>query len=206
MYRMLITFVCPLVSFSKGGKFHQSKKITHFGAVKRNSSVKEIHGFLVVLVPLYAFVSPSPYLWIRPKQILHLCLHYLLGSSPSCTINRHCPLASLFCNMASFQAPRRTLRLILRNLKTNVPLVGGDTSQPARAFAVAQYRETSNASLSKISESYSKLLSDLKERKRLHYLDTGADLILTPKELSRRAAARAGLQLPILDEGHPSLK
>jgi hypothetical protein len=40
---------------------------------------------------------------------------------------------------------------------------------------------------------------DLKERARLHELDQGADEKLSPKELSRRAAARAGLQLPVLD-------
>lgn len=43
------------------------------------------------------------------------------------------------------------------------------------------------------------LQSDLAERARLHELDAGADVKLSPKELSRRAAARAGLQLPNLD-------
>ena len=45
------------------------------------------------------------------------------------------------------------------------------------------------------------LQSDLAERARLHELDAGADVKLSPKELSRRAAARAGLQLPDLDQG-----
>ncbi len=40
------------------------------------------------------------------------------------------------------------------------------------------------------------LKKDLKERGRLHELDGGAEVKLSPKELSRRAAARAGLQLP----------
>lgn len=43
------------------------------------------------------------------------------------------------------------------------------------------------------------LKRDLKERARLHEMDQGADEKLSPKELSRRAAARAGLQLPKLD-------
>jgi hypothetical protein len=43
------------------------------------------------------------------------------------------------------------------------------------------------------------LKRDLKERARLHELDQGADEKLSPKELSRRAAARAGLQLPEFD-------
>jgi len=41
------------------------------------------------------------------------------------------------------------------------------------------------------------LKQDLKERGRLHELDGGAEVKLTPKEMSRRAAARAGLSLPI---------
>mmetsp|Transcript_38952 Transcript_38952/g.83123 ORF Transcript_38952/g.83123 Transcript_38952/m.83123 type:complete len:130 (-) Transcript_38952:286-675(-) len=43
------------------------------------------------------------------------------------------------------------------------------------------------------------LKRDLMERARLHDLDQGADEKLSPRELSRRAAARAGLQLPKLD-------
>jgi len=50
--------------------------------------------------------------------------------------------------------------------------------------------------LRKMAFDYSKLKQDLKERGRLHELDGGAEIKLSPKELSRRAAARAGLQLP----------
>lgn len=107
-------------------------------------------------------------------------------------------------NMKPSNVPKTIIRRILRNLKTNVPLVGGDSSQPTRAFVVEQYRSPGSPTLQKLSETYAQLLTDLKERKRLHELDTGADLILSPRELSRRAAARAGLQLPQLDEGHPS--
>jgi hypothetical protein len=45
---------------------------------------------------------------------------------------------------------------------------------------------------------YCKLRNDIAERSRLHQLDTGAEMQLSAKELSRRAAARAGLQLPDL--------
>ena len=107
-------------------------------------------------------------------------------------------------NMKSSDVSKTIIRRILRNLKTNVPLVGGDSSQPTRAFVVEQYRSSGSPTQFKLSETYAQLLTDLKERKRLHELDTGADLILSPRELSRRAAARAGLQLPQLDEGHPS--
>jgi hypothetical protein len=47
---------------------------------------------------------------------------------------------------------------------------------------------------------FHRLRSDLTERARLQEMDTGAEEVLTPKEMSRRAAARAGLQLPKLDE------
>lgn len=57
---------------------------------------------------------------------------------------------------------------------------------------------TSAAALSKRKMAYNfhVLKRDLKERGRLHELDGGAEIKLSPKELSRRAAARAGLQLP----------
>ena len=53
--------------------------------------------------------------------------------------------------------------------------------------------------LRKLAFDYFKLKTDLAERERLYEIDAGADNKLTPKELSRRAAARAGLQLPDLD-------
>jgi hypothetical protein len=40
------------------------------------------------------------------------------------------------------------------------------------------------------------LKQDLKERGRLHELDGGVEVKLSPKEMSKRAAARAGLSLP----------
>lgn len=52
--------------------------------------------------------------------------------------------------------------------------------------------------LESIAENYHRLQLDLAERGRLHRLDAGADVVLSPHELSRRAAARAGLQLPKL--------
>lgn len=43
---------------------------------------------------------------------------------------------------------------------------------------------------------YYNLQLDLKERQRLYQLDRGADEQLSVHEVTRRAAARAGLQLP----------
>ena len=97
------------------------------------------------------------------------------------------------------KAPRHVLRNILRKLKTPS---SPEASQPFRDYVMANYK-TSNAPVSaqrqQIASEYSMLLSDLSERLRLQKLDTGAEEKLTPKEMSRRAAARAGLQLPKLD-------
>lgn len=52
--------------------------------------------------------------------------------------------------------------------------------------------------LQTIATNYYQLQKDIHERSKLYELDTGAEVVLTPKESSRRAAARAGLQLPKL--------
>mmetsp|Transcript_30344 Transcript_30344/g.54966 ORF Transcript_30344/g.54966 Transcript_30344/m.54966 type:complete len:133 (-) Transcript_30344:235-633(-) len=82
------------------------------------------------------------------------------------------------------------------------------SSQPTNAeltirqHILSQYRQSISLSPQKsktqrqIAYEYFILKQDLKERGRLHDLDQGADEKLTPKELSQRAAARAGLQLP----------
>lgn len=108
------------------------------------------------------------------------------------------------------------LRGILRLLKTpNLPaelLRKGPVPRmnPGRAFCLEQYRnqQANDANndddeekerrklLSSMAVNYHQLLTDLAERARLYELDTGAEVILSPKEMSRRAAARAGLQLP----------
>ena len=53
--------------------------------------------------------------------------------------------------------------------------------------------------LRKMAFEYYTLREDIAERSRLHELDTGAEVQLSAKEMSRRAAARAGLQLPDLN-------
>jgi hypothetical protein len=111
----------------------------------------------------------------------------------------------------SSRKPKPVLRTILRLLETP-PLAKELTKTTpttttagrwnmTRTFVLEQYRtpqgETTKQ-LQTLAQNYSQLLQDLRERKRLHELDTGADMVLTPRELSRRAAARAGLQLPEL--------
>lgn len=73
-----------------------------------------------------------------------------------------------------------------------------------------QYRQTQNETckeqqkqLRLMAVHYHNLKQDLAERNRLYKLDTGAEKQLGGREMSRRAAARAGLQLPKLD---PDLK
>lgn len=50
-----------------------------------------------------------------------------------------------------------------------------------------------------LATDYYTLRRDLAERSKLYEMDAGAEEQLSPKELSKRAAARAGLQLPKLD-------
>jgi hypothetical protein len=47
-----------------------------------------------------------------------------------------------------------------------------------------------------VAAEYLQLRRDVADRAALHALDAGAEEVLTPGELSRRAAARVGLRLP----------
>ena len=104
--------------------------------------------------------------------------------------------------------PLHVLRGILRRLKVKTDLVDNTKlpTNPTRSFVINQYRISQNETstekvdeLRKFAYDYYTLREEIAERSRLHTLDTGAELQLSPKELSRRAAARAGLQLPDLD-------
>ncbi len=67
-------------------------------------------------------------------------------------------------------------------------------------YVVNRFRNSEpSPKLQQLAENCLSLRIDLKERDRLYELDRGADEKLTPKELTRRAAARAGLQPPKLD-------
>lgn len=118
--------------------------------------------------------------------------------------------------------PLHVFRGILRLLKQSTPSKSPYASSPAAAAALpetqpknaqltlrqhitSQYRQSQSLSPDKaiiqrqIAYDFFVLKRDLKERARLHSLDQGADEKLSPRELSRRAAARAGLQLPLSD-------
>jgi hypothetical protein len=119
---------------------------------------------------------------------------------------------------------RGLLRGILRLCRTPVLPPGLAHSAPAsnpnssrnaaRAFVLEQYRLKQTRKANQLQENYqvdveeeSRLLrmaktfhnlqQDLAERGRLYSLDASAETVLSPKEVSRRAAARAGLRLPL---------
>ena len=125
---------------------------------------------------------------------------------------------------AATTPPLHVLRGILRHMKKTVALqtTNGAAATTAtassqstnnnsnnelslRQHVISQYKQSITASpqqaehLRKIAYDYLNLKNDLAERGRLHELDAGADTQLSGMELSRRAAARAGLQLPKLD-------
>ena len=113
--------------------------------------------------------------------------------------------------------PIHVFRGILRHLKTELPpelarkaTPEGVSATATRDFVIQQYRVSQHIStqeeiteLRQLAADYLALRNDLKERARLYELDSGAESVLSPKEMSRRAAARAGLQLPDLN---PELK
>ena len=85
-------------------------------------------------------------------------------------------------------------------------MVDDVSNSATQNYILEQYRASQSiASQEKVEElryvayHYYALKQDLAERERLQELDTGAEVKLTPKEMSRRAAARAGLQLPELN-------
>jgi hypothetical protein len=121
-------------------------------------------------------------------------------------------------------ATKSILRGILRQLKVKTDKVDNTKLNTIRKYVLGQYRRQqqlhphpttvlteestssvvgSSSSSSHMLESFAKdylrLRVDLEERSRLHALDRGAEKQLSPHEMSRRAAARAGLQLPDLD-------
>jgi len=130
---------------------------------------------------------------------------------------------------ASSTPPLHVLRGILRYIKSSpshkaLAAASPSTSLPASAaagrtsgqdmsevtlrdYVLAEYRKNVSVPpqrgvmLRRIAFDYLVLKDDLTERARLHELDGGADTKLSPAELTRRAAARAGLQVPKLDPG-----
>jgi len=123
------------------------------------------------------------------------------------------------------------LRGILRRLRVNKTdhlskpsssqITDNDTTSATRKYVLNWYRRelvdhnnnnaNNNSSNSKKEEKLHKLLAyeflslreNIDERTRLQQLDAGAEKQFSPKEMSRRAAARAGLQMPDLN---PDLK
>ena len=132
---------------------------------------------------------------------------------------------------AAATPPLHVLRGILRHIKTkpstetnNFNAATSATASSSSSTSVAQPQDSSQQSLQQhilsqyrasksipppkatalrnVAYDYWMLKKDLVERARLHEMDAGADEKLSPRELSRRSAARAGLQLPKMDEGH----
>ena len=81
---------------------------------------------------------------------------------------------------------------------------------PTQQYLLAQCRQCKSKATSiqgglewnklrDLATDYYTLRRDIAERSKLYEMDAGAEEQLSPKELSKRAAARAGLQLPKLD-------
>ena len=70
----------------------------------------------------------------------------------------------------------------------------------ATDFLLRQYRNSNNHHNNKerLLHDFYTMRRDIAERAKLQAMDTGAEVVLSPREMSARAAARAGLQLPKL--------
>ena len=105
--------------------------------------------------------------------------------------------------------PIHVLRGLLRHAKSAREVDKSTAvfkSSPTRDFILDQFRVSKDLTDSqdiqrrrKLAFDFLTLKQDLAERERLQKLDSGAEVKLSPKEMSRRAAARAGLQLPNLN-------
>mmetsp|Transcript_30461 Transcript_30461/g.65367 ORF Transcript_30461/g.65367 Transcript_30461/m.65367 type:complete len:128 (+) Transcript_30461:262-645(+) len=114
------------------------------------------------------------------------------------------------------------LRGILRRLKVNKSELAASHRQRSwksapGSYVLGRYSSSNNSNidpqqnrgavtkedLHKLAYEYLILRQDIDERLRLQRLDTGAENQLSPKEMSRRAAARAGLELPKLNPNLP---
>eukprot|EP00529_Nitzschia_sp_RCC80_P033066 CAMPEP_0113521870 /NCGR_PEP_ID=MMETSP0014_2-20120614/44882_1 /TAXON_ID=2857 /ORGANISM="Nitzschia sp." /LENGTH=127 /DNA_ID=CAMNT_0000419881 /DNA_START=631 /DNA_END=1014 /DNA_ORIENTATION=+ /assembly_acc=CAM_ASM_000159 len=84
-----------------------------------------------------------------------------------------------------------------RQLKIKTDKVDNTKHNTMRKFVLGQYRSADNNEV--FAKDYLQLRLDIEERSRLHRLDTGAEKQLSGHEMSHRAAARAGLQLPDLN-------
>ena len=115
---------------------------------------------------------------------------------------------------ASSKIPaKHVLRGILRRLKAPQAELSQQQQQAPPStinYVLDQYRAEPDEphkqraqELSKIAYEYMILRQDIDERCRLQKLDTGAEKQLSPREMSRRAAARAGLELPKLNPDIP---
>ena len=100
--------------------------------------------------------------------------------------------------MAMNTTSKSVLRGILRQLKVKTDKVDNTKHNTMRKFVLGQYC-SSEMKEEVFANDYLQLRLDIEERSRLHRLDTGAEKQLSGHEMSRRAAARAGLQLPDLN-------
>jgi hypothetical protein len=125
-------------------------------------------------------------------------------------------------SLSATTPPLHVLRGLLRRLRT--PPLAPDLAKrqqllehhrisPTATYVLEQYRANVNSAdpllkqkLRKMAVDAARLADALSERKKLYAMDAGAEEQLTGTELTRRAAARAGLLPPDMDEGYEQLE
>ena len=95
-----------------------------------------------------------------------------------------------------------TLEIESSNRDPNTNTIATTSDTPLISHVLSQYRTHQTAPpaqasiLRKMAYDLYTLKKNLRDRGELHQLDGGAEVKLSPKELSRLAAHRAGLELP----------
>lgn len=140
-----------------------------------------------------------------PLHVLRRILHHIRTSPkqdiPQSTKTLSTAVSSSSSSSSS-SSPLEEESLVLTGSSKSVKSKYWLQQSSLAKHVISQYRAAKDAPpeqaklLRKMAYDMYMLKTDLRERERLHVLDGGAEVKLSPKEMSRLAARRAGLELP----------
>jgi hypothetical protein len=155
------------------------------------------HSLTIIVVAMSAATTP-------PLHVLRGILR-LIKSSSTVKTSTHDGAATTTTTAAvasQSSSASASTSVTGTGLSSQSPPSSSTSSSSLYAHVLSQYRQSKfllppqSTQQRQIAYDYYILKQDLVERARLHKLDMGADEKLSPRELARRSAARAGLQLP----------
>mmetsp|Transcript_1357 Transcript_1357/g.2450 ORF Transcript_1357/g.2450 Transcript_1357/m.2450 type:complete len:153 (-) Transcript_1357:90-548(-) len=141
-----------------------------------------------------------------PLHVLRRILHHIRTSPkqdiPQSTKTLSTAVSSSSSSYSSSSSSLKEESLVLTGSSKSFKSTYWLQQSPLAKHVMSQYRAAKDAPpeqanlLRKMAYDMYMLKTDLRERERLHVLDGGAEVKLSPKEMSRLAARRAGLELP----------